>query len=348
MATVTCAISGLKLKVSHVPMHLSEEIGYYHPIFGLPYKKLFGLYSKHCKGELTSEDSYLLFLSFLHATDQVTWNHHVSLDPHSLQTEILIENNLRQLITVVELTHTIVNPRFKQPSYIVHKHNCDLGSVHNWIMAWEDNIEAFKNNYRHIQEHDELVRVEKQLTWYIKSGLDTIQYSAILANWAAKAGDFPQGKVEYWKKIIRSCYNREKMFSTPQADIKELKAWIEDNIEPGSIHYHELYATLKTGLANQADFLGLGDYTGYTLLPVDTTKNDEALLVIQATAPSETPHRKDYPSDLEFLKARLKYRVACSRKIAPTAPSVEGKPQESCKPQESTELTQNSEDTTNE
>lgn len=314
MATIICAISGIKLKVSHVPMHLSEEIGYYHPIFGLPYRKLFGLYSKHCKGQLTPTDSYLLFLSFLHASGQVRWKHHATLDPDNIQTEILIENNLRQLITVVELTHAIVNPRFKQPSFVVTQENSDLQQIPLWIRAWEDNLEAFRNNYCAVQEHDELVRVEKQLTYYIKSGLDTVQYSAILANWAAKAGDFPPDKVEYWKKLIRSCYNMEKMFSTPTADLKELKAWIEENIEPGSIHYHELYATIKTGLANQNDFLGLGDFTGYTLLPVDTTKNDEQVLALVATAPTEPPKRTDYPSEVEYLRARLKYTVA-NRKV---------------------------------
>lgn len=322
MATLICAISGVKIKVSNVPMHLNESIGYYHPIFALPYKRLFGLYSKHCKGELTPTDSYLLFLAFLHATDQVSWQAPATLDPTSIQTEILIENNLRQLITVVELTHAIVNPRFKQPSYVVHKENSDLRSVHNWIRAWEDNIEAFKNNYRAIQEHDDLLRIEKKLSWYIKSGLDTIQYASIVANWAEKAAEFPEDKAEYWKKIIRSCFNMERMFSTPLSDLKELKAYVEENIEPGSIHYHTLYEIIKTGIANHSDFLGLDNSFGFTLLPASAGKGEEEIETIKLTAPETEPQRKDYSTGVEYLKARLKYRVAKNAAAKAAANSI--------------------------
>lgn len=314
MATIVCAISGLKLKVSHMPMNLDSSIGYYHPIFALPYRKLFGLYSKHCKGELTQTDSYLLFLAFLHATGQVEWKCPASLNPEDIQTDILIENNLRQLITVVELTHSIVTPRFKQPSFSVSKHNCSLSNISLWIRSWKNNIEDFRNNYHATLEHDELVRLEKKLTWYIKSGLDAVQYSAILASWAEKAGDFPVEITEKWKKIIRSCYNQEKMFSYTPAELKELKTYIEENIEPGSIHFHELYSTIKTGIANHHDFLGLREAVGYALIPLDDDKNEKELNIIRAQAPKEEPKRLDYPSDLEFLKARLKFRAASFKK----------------------------------
>jgi len=309
MAKINCAISGLTLQVSHVPLTIQTELGYYHPIFALPYKRLFGLYSKHCKGELTATDSYLLFLAFLNATDQVTWKAPCSLDPNDSKTVYLVENNLRQLITVLEMSSAIITPTFKQPSFTVHKDNSQLKQIHNWIAAWEDNIEAFRNNYREQKLQDTLTKLENKLSWYIKSGLSEKEYSFAVANWAEKAAVFPTEKAEYWKKIIRSCFNSERMFSTPLSDIKELKTFCEDNIEAGSIHFHTLTKILKEGITRHTDFLGLPS-VGYTLLPANSTKVDEELEAIKATAPSTEPTRSQYDTEVEYIRARLKYNVA--------------------------------------
>lgn len=320
MAVINCAISGLPIKVSYGSFSLPWDIGYYHPIFALPYKKLFGLYSKHSKGQDTPQDSYLLFLAFLNATGQVTWKHPVSLDPTASSTQLLIENNIHQLITVLEQTSVITIPSFKQPSFVINQNNCDLSTVHNWILAWKKNIRDFREGYKQAQIEQDILKVENKLTYLIKSGLPEERYADVVANWAALAGDFPKDKADNWKYIIRSVFNESKMFSILAQDLKELRNHIIDNIEPGSIHFHTLYAMLDRGIQNQANFLGMSiSACGYALVDLDTDKSTQAVEVIRATAPADAPKATDYPSSAEFLKARLAFRIAqlhAAKKVA--------------------------------
>lgn len=318
MARIYCAISGLSFSCEHGPLTILPEDGYFHPMFALPYKKLYTLYSKHCNGELTETDSYLLFLAFLHSTDQVHWNRPVTAKPRDSATIALIENNIHQLIRVIELTGAITIPSFKQPSFSVNKDNCSLEQIPNWILAWENNITAFRENYASQRTHEDLVKLENRIQYFLSSGTDPKSYATLVANWANKAAEFPYHKEEYWCKIIRSCFNDSKMFSTPIADIREVKEYCEQNIEAGSIYFHALMSTLREGSARHTNFLGLGSTAsnslGYTLLPSDTTKDQTEVEAIIAKAPVEAPIRADYESDLAFIRAKLRYRVAITHK----------------------------------
>ena len=312
MARIHCAISGLHFSCDHGPLVIRAEDGYFHPIFALPYRKLYGLYSKHCAGELTPTDSYLLFLSFLHSVDKIEWKHPATCDPRSTATRVLIENNLSQLIRVIEATGIITIPSFKQPSFVVTRDNSTLASLPNWILAWEKNIQDFEDGYASRETRESLVKLENKLSYYLKSGVDPKDYAFIVANWASKAAVFPPDKVEYWTKLIRSCFNSSKMFSTPIADIREVKEYCEENIEAGSIHFHALMSTLREGAARHTNFLGLEspNSLGYTLLPIDSTKNQTEVEAVIAKAPTEKPVRTDYDSQLAYIRAKLRYRVA--------------------------------------
>ena len=311
MAKITCAISGIQFKCDHLPLVLGSNIGYYHPIFALPYKKLYGLYSKHCSGHLTPTDSYLLLLAFLHSTEQIDWSVPAARNPSDIQTIHLVENNLRQLIEVVELSNTIYVPSFKQPSFRVTIENSNLTNLPSWIEAWEKNIELFKRGALSQRLQEDLQKVENKLSYYIKSGSKPETYSMVVAAWADKAADFPREHKENWTKIIRSCFNSNKMFSTPLADLKAVKSYCEENIEAGSIHFHELMSTLREGISRHTDFLGMNPVAlGYTLLPVDSTKNDEAVAAIVSAAPDSEPQRGDYDSSLEYIRAKLRYKTA--------------------------------------
>lgn len=312
MAKITCAISGITFTTQHSPITLTAKEGYFHPIFALPYRKLYGLYSKHCAGELTPTDSYLLFLSFLHSTEQISWEVPASCPPSSAATIALVENNLQQLILSIETTNIILTPSFKQPSFTVRKENSSLEQIPNWIAAWESNVIDFKEGYASAKLREDLVKTENRLSYYLKSGVDPKSYSHVVAAWANKAADFPPNKSEEWQKLIRSCFNSARMFSTPIADIREVKEYCEQNIDAGSIHFHALMSTLREGSARHVNFLGLTSTNslGYSLLSEDTTKNEAEIEAIIAKAPTEYPKRADYPSDLAFIRAKLRYKVA--------------------------------------
>jgi len=316
MARVICATSGVPFKVPHVPMTLSHrEMS--HPIFYLPQKKLLGIYSLYTKGKLTDIDSYLLFIALLNSTDNVVFTVPTEV---TTSTEQIIASNIGQLVSVIWETNAIIHPSFKQPKYYISKDTCNLDNIKMWIIAWRKNIESFKQGIDTRTYAKKLIDVEARLSKLIFSPSNTTdtQLCTAVANWACLCADFPVAKMDEWKLIIRKCYNMQAMFSTPKKDLIELKEYCEENLEPGSIHYYTLMKTLRAGIANHNDFLGLGSFGtedisyGYTLLdePEDTAKGEETMLAIIAEAPEEEPQQSSYPTKLAYLKAKMAYKAA--------------------------------------
>jgi len=312
MAIIQCAISGLKIQVSHVPMTLTPQDGYYHPIFALPYKKLYGLYSKHCTEQLTPEESYLLFLAFLNSTDKIAWYHHATCKPRDLTTRKLIENNLAQLIKVIELTNLIQHPSFKQPSFSVNLDNSKLLQIPNWINAWEDNIKDFHKGISFQRLQEDIVKIENKLSYCIKSSYPEERYTHLVANWADKTAGFPANKSEEWKAIIRASFNKTKMFHTPLTTLHEIKNYCTENIEQGSIFWFTLMSILNAAINKHSSYLGIEgiDILGYAILPNNKTQYETELERVKATAPINEPKSSDYPSHADYIKAKLKYRVS--------------------------------------
>ena len=321
MARVICGISGVPFKTPYIPMTLhNREMN--HPIFYLPQKRLLGIYSLYIKGQLTDIDSYLLFVALLKSTSNITFSVPTEV---STSTERIIASNIRQLVSVIWETNAILHPTFKQPKFYIDGNNANLDNIKMWILAWRQNIEAFKLGIDTRSHTKKLLAVEERLSKLIFSPTSTtdITLCNAVANWAALSADFPLSKLDDWKLLIRKCYNMQAMFSTPKKDLIELKEYCEENLEAGSIHYHKLMEVLRAGIANHNDFLGLGSLTptadnkggdsyGYTLLdePEDVAKGEEALLSIIADAPIEEPTQAQYSTKLAYLKARLSYQAA--------------------------------------
>lgn len=320
MARVTCAISGIRFNCSYFEhLNIPHTEGFVHPIFATSHKQLHYLYSAHCRGELTSNDSYLLFMAFLHSSGKVTWKYPSSCNPNELRTKQLIENNIAQLVAVLEKTAIIRHPSFIQPSFNVTHENCNLDQIKNWIKAWEYNIRDFYTGRISDRTRQELVKVENRLSKLILSGEDPKTFSHVIANWADKTADFPPEQADKWKDVISSCFSINKMFNTPLPLLKEIKDYCECNIEVGSIHFHTLSHVLKEGISRHIDYLGGSSLAlGYTLLSTSSVntiakaelKNSAELATLAAKAPSTEPVETNYSTSLEFLRARLAYRVA--------------------------------------
>lgn len=336
MANITCAISGLRFKIAGLEgTEIPASTGYYHPIFTLSHKKLYALYYQHTRNKLNPVDSYLLFCAFLQATGQVKWNSPAICDPNTSRTTRLVQNNLAQLIAVYQKTSIIKHPSFKQPSFVVSYDNGYLDQVHNWIAAWQQNLIDFNVSRATYAQQRDLYKVEALLDEKLAIGIPTEQLPGIVASWASQAAEFPYDKDETYQRVIRSCFNSAKMFKTPLALIREVQQYCYANIEPDSIHFFTLAETLKKGAALHMDYLGGSNLAlGYTMLDIDSlTLTDEqkagelktaaALTTIVNNAPTEPPVAIDYPNKLDFLKARLAYKVAVTLTTPdPTPPMI--------------------------
>lgn len=317
MARIVCGISNIPFKCDHVPMVLQNR-EYNHPIFSLPQKKLLGLYSVYNKGELSEIDSYLLFLALLNSTDSVEF---VTPAIITESTISIIARNIDELVHTIWESNAILAPRFKQPCFYIRSDTASLDNISTWIAAWRRNIDEFKLGLYSQTQHELLIQTEKKLTRLIFTPeAGQLHLSAAVAEWADRAASFPKNKADDWKAIIRKCYNLEAMFSTPKVLLVEIKCYCEENIESGSIQFHTLMKTLRAGIDNHNNFLGLGSYdtfnkkslgADFTLLSDEVSLQATSILSIIASAPTREPIEAEYPNKLAFIKARLAYRSKC-------------------------------------
>jgi hypothetical protein len=323
MASITCAISGIRFQTSYMDgVSLPHTIGYFHPIFAVPQRTLYKLYGLHVNGELTPNDSYLLFLAFLHSSGKIDWTHPATIDASNISTKKLVQNNIAQLVTILEKSALIKHPSFKQPSFKVVFGNSSLEQIPNWIKAWEKNIEFFNTTRAAIRLRSSLMEVENKLSELIERGEKPEKYAYVIAAWASEAAGFPPTSDDLWKSTIRSCFNITKMFNTPLPLLKEIKDYCECNIQAGSMHFHALSEVLKAGISRHHDYLGGSALaTGYQLLPAYGTgssleeqrkeqSNKAEIMLLAANAPNEAPIESNYPDSVAFLRAKLAFRIA--------------------------------------
>jgi len=323
MATITCAYSGIVFKCDHFPMTLSNS-ECAHPVFLLPQHKLLSYASKWSADELTHTDSYLLFLALMNSTSLLEWRHPVH---HHTGTNSLVAANMEALLRIIGKINIIKHPKFVLPSFAVTRDTCTLDNVHYWIEAWHESFLEFMRGYKEQTEQERITRREYALERMIKSTQlkNAKKYASALANWAELAGQFPTFAMlhplthnpvtiaEYWKEIITACIREEKIFQYPSSDVDELITHCEDLIPHGSISAASLMDLLRAGKRSQSSYLCLSDFdiTAFksgTLSSEDVVETTNKIAMIQ-NAPLTPPIRTDYSSEIEFVRAKARYRM---------------------------------------
>ena len=324
MATLKCAYSGITFKCEHFPMHLhNDETN--HPVFLLPQHKLLSYTSKWSAGELTNTDSYLLFLALLDSSSLVEWRTHTVYTPGI--TDALVASNMEPLIRIIGKINLIHHPRFALPSFAITPDTASLSNVQHWIEAWHESFLEFMRGYKEQTEQERITRREYALERMIKSTQlkNATKYAIALANWAELAGNFPTFPMihplnknpvtlaEYWKEIITACVREEKIFQYPTSDVDELISHCEDSIPHGSISAASLMDLIRVGKKSQSSYLCLSDldvaaYKAGTLNKEDVVETANKIAMIQS-APMEEPIRSAYSSEIEFVRAKMKYKM---------------------------------------
>ena len=320
MAKILCGTSGVEFECSFLSLSLHSR-EYSHPVFYLPHKKLLGLYSKYVQGEMGETESYLLFLAYLKSTGLIEFR--VPAQRTAL-TSSIIAANFHDLILVSEKIRTTPHPESIFSQFVISPDTKSLDNIPYIIASWEQAFEDFKDGYRASKKRESIAELEEKLDriLFSPSKSETI-FAAKLAEWAAKAGDFPQFSCStpfgllsldsYWKLIIRKCVNQESIFSVPEKDLAELLSHCEDNIEAGSTYSHHLFSLLRKGVHSQTSFLGLGTSTyNFTILPEESSVETANKAAIVANAPLTPPARIDYPNNFAYIKAKLAFDMAAS------------------------------------
>lgn len=349
MAKILCGISGIEYTCEHFPVYLTRRETY-HPVFSIPPKKLWKYLPKWQAGELTTTDSYLLFLAFLNATDKIHWDFPCK---RTENTDSIVAQNMESLAAAVSEIFSL--PEAAQelfPQYVVTGETATLGNVKLLIQGWHSAYEDFKNGLREERLSSDLRKKEIVLEKLIKSvHIPPEKYAHILGEWAEIAGNFPQFPIAhpiqkinvpisvYWKELIQKCYNMVSLIQYPAADLKELLDHCEENIDVGSIYSYQLFSTLRDGMGRINDFFGIGDLGLSATNPgfqiISETGNAQHAVekanldILKATAPTSEPRRIDYPSELAYIRAKMKWSLVSQSTESPIQNEIEGESEES-------------------
>lgn len=341
---ILCSISGIEFECSHFPgTFFSREIA--HPIFHLPQKRLLSYTGKWASGELTRTDSYLLFLSLLHSSEQVEFRVPVFRNEH---TDRIIALNMEPLVRTLIKLNTVTAPSVVFPRFAITTETRYLTNVNHWIECWQDSYQSFLDGYRSAHESRKLIVREAALQRMIKNPHKDIRdYASQIADWASIAGEFPTFLTrspfnslqipcsEYWKAIIGRAARDEYLYQIPASDLQELLEHCEDKIPVGSIYSNALFKLLRHAQERQKNFLGLGDIDAggntYELLEEGTTAEAANLRAMIISAPTEKPRPEQYPNKFKYLQAKLKWDMA--QKYGGPAPA-ENEKSESSNPEE--------------
>lgn len=337
MAKLICSKSGLSFNVEHLHSPFLTST-YEHPMFHVPQHRLISLAGAWAAQKMSAEESYLLYLSLLDSTSLIKWRSPASFTP---TVESIVASNMTGLLSIISKINLIKHPSFTLPSFVISGDTANLSNSGHWIQSWITNYHEWYDSYLDSHTREELKEKldfrEEALQRLIKSAVPTEKYAGILAEWAAIAGEFPTHTTphyksgqpvelrDYWKHIIRSAADDDKIWQFPRADIVELIDHCEDKIKHGNIYAHKLMAHLRSGLRKYDDYCGFGDLdiagrgTLFTVMNTeDTSVYDTNIAAIKLTAPVSEPKKHQYKTHFEWLKAWTKWKVA-----SPTAKTTQ-------------------------
>jgi len=328
MAKITCSKSGVIFNCEHMPIAFSST-SYVHPLFYVPQKKLISLAGNWAAGKLSSTESYLLYLSLLDSTSLIQWRTHAT---YHVGMDAIVANNMESLLHIIAKINVIQHPNFALPSFAIGRDTADLANSYHWIQAWIQNYSDWYDSYLDSRKRedlkDKISHREEALQRLIKSSTPVDAYAATLSDWASIAGEFPTDDTihpitkqsvplsEYWKQIIRTVANEDKLWRYPRKDIVELIDHCEDHIVHGNIYSHTLMRYLRAGLRKYDDYLGFGDTevtgkpTAFTVMTSSSSVLDINRASLVNTAPEVEPKKHQFTSTLSWLKAYTKWKMS--------------------------------------
>ncbi len=331
MAKFYCAYSGLECSVSHLSLSLTSR-EYAHPVFFMNPTKLLGIFSQYEKGKLTHEESYLLFLAYLNATDLVEFRVPAVF---TKDTPRLVTSHMETLVSLAYKIQEIKNPSVQFPHVAISPETKGLSNVGAWLDIWSTRYEEFLSGNRIKARNETLDSLETKVQRLILDPNSRDEtYALHLGNWAEVAASFPLFAVstpfgqmrlsEYWKLIIRKCFNQKALFDIPSSDIQELLDHCIDTLELGTTYATSLINLLKDAKIKKSEYLGLGDLdlingsiSTYQIIDSSSTDTqDKNLISLLLGAPTTEPKRLDYPSEFEFQRAKIKYQASLRNSVS--------------------------------
>lgn len=347
-----CPLSGIQWNSEFFPESNSFEVP--HPILSLPAFKVIGRNLKlFSSAELSEEETHLFGTFLLSKLPIDSWGFPL-LDAAPLSS-YWIPFWLRHIETLSALVLRLEGKTPKNLlSFAITEREAPLSNLDEWIRSAHISISEFyspitpeaqkRNKEFRANLGDEQFNTEEACLKVIEKGLrgsllsprEKDKFPELVANWAAKVGDFPnaffrneigtkQTVREFWKGIIRNAFNlgnAGKGYANiltgdvSLADLEELIEHCADNIPHSTIQSKALYEQLGK-LKEVIQEFRVPTSPKNLSIEVLSPEGISSFLNEVSHLPSrpktenddpDMPRKEDYPTLSSFLKAKIAYK----------------------------------------
>jgi hypothetical protein len=317
----TCRKSNIEFRIDAFSKYITVAE---HPLFSTSFNTLLDIYDDWKKGQLSANESRVLFLALLDRTGLLIWNDGITAIPD----RDLVAKNMEQVAVVATWKHAIGN-RISLPFYSINHDTRRMLNIHNMIKTWNEIHKEFSYG-SHMQASRERIekaqdRIKKLLT---ADREDTPAFRKRLAEWFFVAAAVPEPKQSRWlqlftmENITASC--------TPSWEFEEIIDHYHDKIRNQNGFSMYCYRHLESQRKLSMDgLMGLfsGGESKYTILDPNRDKsaevkpqqitffpdeskeekvNKEAII---ALAPESEPQPSDYNNRVEYLVASARWKL---------------------------------------
>ncbi|MCY1413199.1 hypothetical protein D3C87_601150 [compost metagenome] len=349
----TCPLSGLTFELPEIKFH--KELSAPHPFLSYPLNEVLGfMLPRFSKQELADYELHLLGTYLVYKLPVERWGHPLlSKESFSYWTSFWLANIQSLAATVKRLDGK--KPK-DLPTFNVFSETGDkpLSNLPEWLKSANQCIndfyapisdEAHKRNkeFRANLSEEQFSSeaqcnavIEKILRGSLSTPREKQKFPELIANWAAKVGDFPNSifrdsKGErktvrnFWKEIIANAfdlgtsgkgYSNILTSDVTIADLEELQEHCQENIPCGTLQSRALWEELDKLKEVIQEFKSPSRASDLSI-EILTNQDIESILgevshlphaPIKENDDPDMPRKEDYPTLSSFVKAKMAYK----------------------------------------
>ena len=214
---VHCQYSGVDFDITGFG---GTKLTYIHPIFSAETKWLLSRMGNWAAQKFTEQESKLLFLALLHATELVEFR------ATAFPENNIVQLNMEPLARILAWMDGLSRKELVLPKFIVQHDNRRLQNVRYWIETWFEARKDYEDGYSKYLLDRKLADKEAALERLIRNSQRTTDdYAGLLATWALQASSAPKGIHDYWRELF--LLKGLKVYSARTVDIQELVDHLE-------------------------------------------------------------------------------------------------------------------------
>lgn len=320
-----CRISGIEWQESIFPSDPnSDPLLSLHPVFSMDQKSLISMATSAIENPHETS-MYLIGLAAFNHLDPV-WQ-------ATVNAEVAAPMIASQFERLIKLAFVIPPARRAEfPAFRIDSSNCDfLGLIH-WLDAIQSVFDEWKQSGKELELHRMLAKKESTLIALLNSRFSKKSHliAHALAEWAAIAAEFPKDcfyladgttstVAQYWKVLIKQAFIDDHLefisMRVDPDDLADLIDYCEMNIPHGTTHAHILMSKLRSAADIVNEFMRpkikqpmLVVETG-TVADLLAETGDSPSFVKVAAEPVSEPKPRDFKSNAEYLRAKLRWQV---------------------------------------